>query len=165
MQTITMSENSAYLMHHFTLPIRTQATYDSLRENISNRNKYFPFKHLYGITKSISRKLWVDPPPPVSDLETARVFMQVLQHLNVDKQDVHIIVFKMDDHDKINNQFVDMIDSLAVSPEYRGWNISTIRLKNVLTPKDYFILDDHINAEGHRKIAAKMAESLNPVLH
>jgi lysophospholipase L1-like esterase len=158
-------ENTSFIENHYTLPIRKESTYDSLRFHINKREDYFPFKHLYGVTKAASRKLFHPAPAPVSDLEAASKMLDVLTHLNIDKTKVRIIVFKLDDYDRIDDGFIHAVDSLANTEPYQDWNLSTVSLSGLFTEDDYFVLDDHINASGHRKIAHKLAESLNPMLH
>lgn len=156
-------ENETFIKHGHHLPIRSEATYDSLCKNINDREDYYPLKHLYGLTKAISRKLLNKPPKHITNVTAAQAFFEVIDDLEINKDSVQILIFKVDDYDKLNNNFVNTIDSLSNTPTYSGWNIKTIKLQDVLSREDYFVLDDHINAKGHVKIAQKLAQSLNPV--
>ncbi len=156
-------ENQNFLIKH-SLPVRSGDAYDSICRNIGTRNRYFPFKHLYGISNAVTKQILYDPATGRSDAAAATTFLQVISNLNVDKQRVQLVVFKVDDYDYIDNGFINAIDSLAQRPPYREWNLSTLSIKDILGPSDYFVLDDHINREGHRKIGSKLAKALNPVL-
>jgi hypothetical protein len=101
----------------------------------------------------------------VRDMEAASVFMDILSHLRIDKSRVRIVVFKMDESMRMNDAFANAVDSIAKTSKYKDWNITTLRLSDLLTCDDYFVLDDHINARGHEKIAARMAKTLNPLFN
>jgi len=156
-------ENETFIKHDYKLPIRSKETYDSLCKNINEREDYYPLKHLYGLTKAVSRKLLNKPPKVISDVTSAQAFFEVINHLKINRDSVQILVFKVDDYDRINDSFALTIDSLSNTPTYSGWNIKTIKLEGVLLQDDYFVLDDHINAQGHLKIAQKLAQSLKPI--
>lgn len=159
--TNDFEENDSFIKHNFNLPIRSQRAYDSLRHNIMERQRYFPFKHLYGMSKSFATQMIRSEPPPIAESRAAAKFLNVLEHAGLKKEGIQIIVFKVDDYDKLTDDFVNAIDSLI--KEDAGWNLKTVKLSKVLTESDYFILDDHINARGHAKIAAKLYESLDTV--
>jgi hypothetical protein len=73
---------------------------------------------------------------------------------------VAIFVFTLDDYNKLDGNFTKAVDSLLREPEYRNLNLKTINISNELLEEDYFILDDHINANGHRKLASKIHEQI-----
>jgi hypothetical protein len=157
-------ENEKFISNNFRLIIRNEFSYDSLREAIKNRERYFPFKHLYGVSKGIAKD-WLKSHPtiPGSDDE-AQHFLRVIKNSGL-RPEIRIIVFKLDENNYKNqnnsDDFIKRIDSLLKTGEFRSLNISTIKLGNYLTRDDYFILDDHINAKGHLKIAAKIHEQIN----
>jgi hypothetical protein len=158
-------ENQTFVRNGYKLPIRSRKSYDSLRLHINKREDYYPLKHISGICQAVSRKLMSSAKAPVSETRAASVFMDVLSHLNINKSQVRIIVFKMDESSRINDAFVNAVDSIATMPRFTDWNISTLRISDILTNEDYFVLDEHINAQGHKKIADRMAQTLNPVFN
>jgi lysophospholipase L1-like esterase len=151
-------ENIKFLDNNYKLPIRKEASYDSLKESIRARQRYYPFKHLYGISKGISRKFMgvkVKSPTPT---EEAVAFLEVLKESSPPVQ--RIIVFQIAEYEKLNDEFVNAVDSLAQLEAYRNIPIETLRITGALNREDYFILDDHINASGHSKLASRIYDQL-----
>jgi hypothetical protein len=161
-------ENVKFLKSNFHLGIRSKHSYDSLKDAIRNREEYFPFKHLYGISKGIAKRM-LKPEGSIPALnEEAQNFLRVLKHADI-RPDIRIIVFKLDDtyslDENYNEDFIQQVDSLLSTDEFKTLNISTLKLGHVIKKDDYFILDDHINPGGHVKIASKILEhieSLSP---
>jgi hypothetical protein len=151
-------ENDEYTKNGFRLKIRPKSSYDSLRKSIEKREKYFPFKHLYGVSGAVARSISSSDSPPTKAAE-AQNFLNIIRHAGL-RPDINIIVFKIDDHLKNSDSFVNEMDSLLKTPEFHSLNIRTIRTSHALREDDYFILDDHINARGHEKIADKIREHI-----
>ena len=153
-------ENMESIQHDYVLPISPKKTYDSLKQNIAERVRYYPFKYLKGIAKSALYTLRSpDEDASVNDKFEAQAFLDILAHSNIDKIASRILVFKID-HNVNNDGFVNALDVLAKDEKYAGLNLSTIRLKGTFDKSDYFILDAHLNAQGHVKLAAKLNEYL-----
>jgi lysophospholipase L1-like esterase len=152
-------ENEKLLSSNFRLPVRSENAYDSLREAIHKRQRYFPFKNLYGIARGFARKVAARETPGISESREAQSFLQVLKHTRI-RPGIEIIVFNVDDYGKLNDDFTSAIDSLINTPEFSDLSVRTLRISSILQENDYFKLDDHINAEGHRKIAAKIRDSM-----
>jgi hypothetical protein len=151
-------ENLKSIRNNFVLPISPKKTYDSLKENIADRVKYFPFKYTKGIAKSLIYTMSASTEDEtVSDTLEARAFLNILMHSNIDKIASKVLVFKID-HGINNDGFVIAVDALLKEPKYASLNIATVRLDGLLTKEDYFILDSHINEKGHQKVAAKLNE-------
>jgi hypothetical protein len=151
-------ENLKSVRNNFVLPISPKKTYDSLKENIANRVKYFPFKYLKGISKSFVYSLsGRSEDETVSDTLEARAFLDILRHSNIDRIASRILVFKID-HGVNDGGFANALDVLLKEPQYAKLNITTVRLNGLLDKDDYFILDAHINEKGHEKVAAKLNE-------
>jgi hypothetical protein len=152
-------ENIRFIKGNFELPIRSKHSYDSLRNTVGRRDQYFLFKHLYGISKAIAKGILRKQDSKQSDPDEAQSFLQVVRQADI-RPDIPIIVFKVDDYNKLNDQFLDSIDSLLQTREFENLNIKTLRLSDDLRKEDYFILDDHINKSGHEKIAAKIRKQI-----
>jgi hypothetical protein len=155
-------ENRTFVHNGYRLPIRSRKSYNSLRLEINKRDDYYPLKHTVGISKAISRKLMGSEDETVREMEAASVFMDILR---IDKSRVRIVVFKMDESMRMNDAFTNAVDSIAKTSRYKDWNITALRLSDLLTCDDYFLLDDHINAPGREKIAARMVKPLNPLFN
>jgi len=60
-----------------------------------------------------------------------------------------------------NNNFIDELNRQAGTlPAEERKNIIFVNSTRDLTDKDYFILDNHINASGHKKVAARLLEAI-----
>jgi hypothetical protein len=155
-------ENQQFLQSGNTLKIRSKASYDSLCKAIERRQKYFPFKHLYGISKAIGKK-WLKPMDSAkTQSDEAQAFLKVIRHASFDPA-IRVVVFKVDDYKKMNDHFALQLDSLLTTPEYNSLNVQTLKLSDTFQAGDYFVLDDHINKNGHAKIAAKINSRIHSV--
>jgi hypothetical protein len=148
-------ENKAFLTHGNILRVRAKYSYDSLRKSIEKREKYYPFKHLYGITRGVVIKILKPQTPKTAEWREAQSFLEVIKQAGL-RSDIRILVFKLDDYDKLNDEFVTAVDSLLRTPLFDSLNIQTLKMAHVLKEADYFVLDDHINKSGHEKIAAEI---------
>ena len=147
-------ENQKFIGHNFQLEVRSRESYDSLSNVLSQRVRYYPFKHLMGISKSFAHRL-IKQEENVNDTIQARAFLRILQHFNIHEHADEIIVFKVDKHGKNTDHFENAVDYL-LSIEFKNMKIRTARISTALDKSDYFILDDHINANGHGKIARQL---------
>ena len=152
-------ENEKLLSSNFRLPVRNETAYDSLREAIHQRQRYFPFKHIYGIARGFARKIVRRESAAPDKSREAQSFLKVLQRARI-RPGIEIIVFNVDDYGKLNDDFASAIDSLVKTAQFSELSVRTLRISSILQKNDYFKLDDHINAEGHRKIAAKIRDSM-----
>lgn len=152
-------ENLQSIENNFILPISPRRLYDSIKENIADRNRYYPFKYLAGISKSVILSKIGSKEKLRNDTLEARAFLDILVNSNVMYIASRIVVFKIDTGDN-NNRFVDAVDHLLKEEKYSALNILTVRLDGILTEEDYFILDSHINTRGHAKLAALLWDHL-----
>jgi hypothetical protein len=148
-------ENASFRANNNSLQIRPERSYDSLRQYIESRNKYFPFKHLYGVSKGVAKQFFARSRSPRVGASAAQDFLDIVKAANV-RPDITIIIFKLDDHNRFPDDLATSADSLLRTPAYQMLNVKTLEIADVLTDSDYFVLDEHINAKGHRKIASKI---------
>ena len=87
----------------------------------------------------------------------ATLFLRVLDALLPRTNTFDILVLDVTGHNQNTKDFIEEV--LLQNRGDRG-AISIIDLKPVLTENDYFVLDDHINARGHAKIATAILEKL-----
>ncbi len=154
-----VEENLTYIENNFSLPIRDQQAYADLRSYISQRQQYYPFKHMYSVAKGIGYQM-LHADSEVSQAKSALHLMEILNRSAIKKEKVRIILLKVGDDDYQNNAFLKAVNSLTETTEFKNWNIQTVSLSGIIDEKDYFILDDHINAQGHAKVANKLVDVL-----
>lgn len=153
-------ENKASQLNDYTLPIKTRKDYDSLKEAISIRQSYYPFKYVSGFTKTVLLNSVRPEAMPVGDSLQAKTFLDILLHSPVKDEGYHVLVFKIDDHDKLTDGFADAVDALLKKEPYSQLDISTVRISDVLSRSDYFTLDEHINEQGSKKLAVVLYQHI-----
>jgi len=152
-------ENLESIQNNFVLPISPRHHYDSIKKSIADRNRYYPFKHLANISKSIILSNLRTDKDIENDTLEARAFLDILINSRVADVAKRIVVFKMDTDDN-DDGFVDAVDALLTRGKYSTLNLSTVRLEGVLGKEDYFILDPHINSRGQAKVASVLWDHL-----
>lgn len=147
-------ENEICIENNFILPIRSEKTYDSITQCIAYRNRYFPFKYLSGIAKGVARSIvFPEKKPLPDDTLEARAFLDILVNARLQEIASRIFVFKVDALNTTNG-FVNAVDYLlATDPKYQRLRVTTIPMEGLFTKEDFFILDTHIRASGHTKVA------------
>ncbi len=154
-----LPENQSFLENGNSLRIRAEASYDSLKDAIATRRRYYPFKHMYGLAKAFGKTVVQKREEVPSETSEAQAFLRVLKQADLPHH-IRLFAVKMDDYDKINNTFAQTLDSLLKLAEYSHLDLYPIKLAENLEKEDYFRLDDHINARGHAKVAAKIRDQI-----
>lgn len=152
-------ENLQSIENNFVLPISSRHHYDSIKQNIADRNRYYPFKYLANISKSIILSNLRTDEDIHNDTLEARAFLDILINSRVGDIAERIVVFKIDT-DGSEDGFADALDQLLKKAKYAELKISTVRLKGILGKDDYFILDPHINSQGQAKVASVLWDNL-----
>jgi len=125
--------------------------------------KYYFGKHLVRFVEGLINK--TDNAPERPQLSSAArkqaheseadLFIKALIKSRADLAGVRIIVFEVGRANKNDRLFIDSLAKLIEINSYPPHieNIRTVDISGMLTDEDYFTVDDHINASGHRKIA------------
>jgi len=165
-------ENKAWADHNGVLPISSKESYDSLRLKNEWNRKYFPGKYFVVSTTYLLKekiKALLGKPPSVIGLQPeyprdAKNFLDILKIAPVDFTRTKVILFEAVDLASINDTFINEVNKLLEQPEYRdhfAGNVQTISLAGLLQEDDYYVLDGHLRASGHQKIAAAILKHLN----
>jgi lysophospholipase L1-like esterase len=165
-------ENKAWADNHGILPISSRSSYDSLRDKNEWNKKYFPGKYFTISTTYLLKekiKAMLGKPPAVIGLQPeyprdAKNFLDILKTAPVDFSKTKVIVFETMDLAAINDTFINEVNKLLEQPEYKNHfagNVQTISLAGLLQEEDYYIVDGHLRASGHQKIAAAILKHLN----
>lgn len=151
-------ENLSFERHGNTLVVDGPAKYDEVVSGYQNAKRYFFGRHaLKRLWMSLSRQ-------PVADgggspARQAKLFLNTLRHgSSKDLKQVTIVVFDVG----LNNAFVTALDTLKREPAYPPHirAMTVLDLSTQLTRSDYFNLDDHLNAGGHRIVAREIMKVL-----
>ena len=73
-----------------------------------------------------------------------------------------IIITQVDEYARMNTGLVNSIDSILRLPQYDSLvsQVHTLDLSGVLKREDYYVLDKHLKAEGHVKVAGQLWNKL-----
>lgn len=102
--------------------------------------------------------------PPVLPVATqARLFVNALVHGTTrDLAPVEILVLELDSYAVGSSDFLAALQREAVTPNQPPFirRLRVVDLRGQLRPEDYFVLDDHLRASGHAKVAGLLFERL-----
>lgn len=153
------TENRSFVAHGNFLPISDKKKLESSGKWNQLWKSYFPLKYCYasffqGCNNAISACSAKKPPPlpyKMNDEEVADFFKIIL--LIKEKFDGNILVFNLNEQNEPSTIYDQFQHYLRSNP------MDKLHLLNPdadLTPDDYFIIDDHLNAKGHRKLASQL---------
>lgn len=155
-------ENEDFFLNDKVLPVSDREEYDRIVRGHINRTKYEPFafsKKLYFDLKKLLKKQdrFVFERKP----EEIDQFLRVVdQNLDLIGTDVKIITFEVNGSNRNESFFDDTLKRYLGKDEFAHLQTRIISFdaSSILEDEDYYILDDHLNQQGHRKIADKVLE-------
>jgi hypothetical protein len=125
--------------------------------------EYFPGKYSVSILSDWIAST-VSPKRNKLTISPAEYAKHVVDLLAKTKQGVRykIIITQIDEYAKMNTGLVNSIDSILRLPQYDslGRQVHTVDLSGVLKREDYYVLDKHLKAEGHEKVAGQLWNKL-----
>ncbi len=158
-------EENRHLAERGSLDITPEAGYRRLVLEHARDTRYYPFKHLRNFF-SIARLAlpWRRQPAPPADsnVPEARAFLDVLLHYRALVAGTPIVVLELNEHNRNDRRFVDAAGLLLHEPRYAALKplVSLIDVTPLLTQADFYVLDDHMRASGHAKVAKAVAAEL-----
>lgn len=168
-------ENREFVQHDYSLSISSKKVYDSLLNDHYWSKFWFPCKRTITIAKFYADKkmnallfphriTWADS-AAYHLKEAARYFTDILFRSAINFKKIKVLVVDMNEPESMNNDFLDEVNRLQELPGYAAHfnnNLITVPVADLLTGADYFILDPHIRASGHKKIAERLLTYLSP---
>lgn len=160
-------ENRAFRDHGNHLPIMSTAQYDDASRYYTRQRAYYPGKYIYRL---VMKALRLEPPEPdvtamepATPIEEARLFINALVHAGRAPLDqTQVIVLEVNEQLQDRRAFIAALNdakSDAGNPRFIQ-RLTTLDLSSVLTPGDFFVLDDHMNARGHEAVGTALAALL-----
>lgn len=149
-------ENREFHNNGNSLKISPREFYEQTSKEVVKRKDYFFGKHtalvLKFALKNLAGKL---EERRATGEEDVKLFTQVLNSQNL-PDSVQVLVFDIASYGHGNNQFLKLLatDTTLKHP------VHIVEVQDTLTATDYYIIDDHLNAAGHRKVAARIAQKL-----
>jgi hypothetical protein len=146
------------------LPIMSEAQYRTIGTYYAAQRHYYPGKYVYRLFMKV---LHLEEPEPddlrmveASPEDEARLFLNAVLHAGRTPLDgVRLVVFEINQRISPPRPFVAALDRVCRDPAYPAFvrELRTLDTTSVLTPKDFYSLDDHMNAGGHRAVGEALA--------
>jgi len=163
------TENADFVKEDFTLKLSSKETYYSTA-NMHYWNKlWFPGKHFITTAKMyIAEKIPLlfkqkeEADPGYSSVpvhESALHFTEILLHSAIDFKKVRVIVTDINEKEAPDNDFLNEVSALIISSPYKehfNGHLTIVPVTDLFRAEDYYILDQHLRASGHQKIASRL---------
>jgi hypothetical protein len=126
--------------------------------------RYYPLKHASSLLSIRSlAPPWRPPPSPrAARDDEAPYFLDVLLRHRASVEGRTVVVLEINGHNQNDGRFIGALRALLAAPHYAAlarW-VTAIDLSGALGPDDYYLLDGHMNAAGHEKVARLVAAEL-----
>jgi hypothetical protein len=158
-------ENREFSKATDSLIISSEEKYRQTSEMVRNRIGYYFGKHTSLMTKFILKQQLGrlgDRKP--TDHEDVQYFLNAFTKLPI-VDTVNVIIFEASSYGNPHNKFIEALEKELKSNSFKTpLKIRTLNVQPALSSDDFYVLDDHLNASGHRKIAkllAQVIEELN----
>jgi len=162
-----LPENRTFRQDGSHLPIMSEAQYQNVVRHYASQRSYYPGKYVYRLFLKVFRleepepdQLRMDPATPT---EEAELFLNALTHgSHTPLDNVQVIVLEINEQIRPSRPFIAALDAVR----RRGANPAFIRslialdVAPLLTPEDFYSLDDHMNRRGHAVVASALAEQI-----
>jgi len=179
-------ENMQYVRNHFNLNIMPREEYELLCMQHMNRKRYAPLiftsaflnvvkdflkRNFYPQTPvakvvraelpSFSFRETIQSYTPITPEEGAEFFLKILS--NYDFRGVRLIVLNLAHYTLDTRTFLGHVADMKQNSEYPSFirQMKLIDASSFLEKADYYVIDDHLNASGHRKVAHAIIEAMN----
>jgi len=157
-------ENQTFQARGDQLPITTEAEYDKVRRYYSGQHAYYPGKYVYRLFMKAVRLEAPEPDQlpmaPVSATDEARLFVNALAHAGHGQLDnVQVIVLEVNEQLQPRRPFIVALEQVKREPANPAFvrGLTTLDLSVLLGPKDFYVLDDHMNPRGHQVVGEALA--------
>jgi hypothetical protein len=167
-------ENNSFIHDHFVLNISSKEEYEHISKGYKINRQYFPARNctVLGLIflKQLINKVHYFFPVELPEAEvmvntqSVKQFLDIVAKAPVDLSKTKILVFQLDSRQNMHSTFAHVADSLIHTPYYQSIfnnNLKAIDFSKKLTKSDFFILDNHINAAGHKKVADIIGNELH----
>jgi hypothetical protein len=161
-------ENINYIENGNSLQLSPPETWHRLVSEKKERKKYYPFKHLFTVSKSMKRYSKVDDQFETRKKEsatpkigTAEAFLSILRDSDKIPDDAMIIVFNVE-AENVNNGFISLIKATLDGQFASALHdrVSYLDLTGKLDNSNRFIWDPHLNSSGHRTVANEILQHI-----
>jgi len=155
-------ENRLFEVRGNTLLIGRERLFGQDVQRGERRHRYHVGKITFDILHDILIPPHSDPPVPPPTIQ-ARLFINALVHgTSRDLASVGILVLELDSYALGSSDFMAALQREAATPDQPPFirRLRVADLSGRVLPEDYFVLDDHLRASGHAKVAGLLLEKL-----
>jgi hypothetical protein len=151
------TENNTYVSANYHLKIMTPGGYEALCQSLQSSITYFPFKHTLTILRLLllgkgEGSNGATDQPAISYHEQALNFFSILANSADIIGSAKVFVLDASGDMQFHSSFTSELKKiLATNPT--SFRVEVVDLAERMTKADFFTLDTHINALGHKKIA------------
>lgn len=160
-----LPENRAFRQANGHLTITSEAQYQKIVRYYASQHAYYPGKYVYRLFMKV---LQLEDPEPdqitmgsATPTDEAELFLNALTRASRARlDDVQVIVFEINERLQPPRPFITALDEVkrrAGNPAFVR-RLITLDTTRVLTPADFYILDDHMNARGHQAVGNALAD-------
>ena len=163
------TENEAFWSKHDSLVISAKSTYDKEQRDYLNARSYTPLKHLRFVVNSLlaepihlqaSRAPWSEK----NVITPEAAFLHVLNTLQSLPANIPIVLFSIDASAPSDDFIQNLAHAESQDPHSpANERFRLISLEGKIGRADRFVWDEHLNARGHRIIAAEIEGALKNV--
>jgi hypothetical protein len=163
-----LPENLIFRRQGGHLPIMSQAQYEKIQRYYAAQRRYFPGKYLFRLFMKVTRLEEPEPVdlsmPPATPTEEAQHFLNALMRASRTPLDhVQVVVFEANQQIRPGRPFIAALDQVRRREEYPPFvrQLLTLDIAPLLTPADFYVVDDHMNPHGHQVVGEALAALIN----
>jgi lysophospholipase L1-like esterase len=173
-----VAEIKPYIDSNYRLQTSSATAYDTLVRRSEWNHTYYPGKTFFsvgmywvkGTIKGVVRKegeykIPLSATQAVTIPESAKLFADVLRHSAPLFRNRSLIVLYAYEGGRKDEVFIPALQQVLSTSPYKEELSGPVYLLNtstILSSEDNFLLDDHYNAKGHKKIAAAIQKIIQP---
>lgn len=157
-------ENEIFINNNYHLPVSSKEKLQELYKSHNWGVRYFPGKYSsVMLRKFIDWKRYGDAvieagflPKHTAALDTSvSNFLSIVKQLPINKGKVKIMVLHSYPFLTGEDAFINQCEKTS-----RLNGVRFINVASALTPRDYFLLDTHLNESGHKKVALQVVNAI-----
>ena len=162
-----LPENRTFRLNSDHLPIMSEQQYQTIVSHYGSQRSYYPGKYVYRLLMKVLRleepepdQVAMESAPPAQE---AQLFLWSVEHASgVRLDDVQIVVFEVNEQMGSARPFIAAVDKERLRRGRAPFinRVIAVDVAPHLTRNDFYRLDDHMNASGHEKVAAMLADAI-----
>jgi len=154
-------ENAVFREQRNRLAVKPERAFVHDVQRAGTRHRYYFGKYSCEIVRAALDPERAAPSPPAPRRQ-AQLFLNALVHASrCDLSGVQVVVLDLNADRLITGELVRAIAEEAVRGTYPAFvrRLRVLDLAGRILPDDYFVLDDHLRASGHRKVAEALLQA------